>query len=329
MKKPASLRLLLSVAVLSLVTVSSAGITPANAQDQTATADQSSSEAVPEMRTRIMTALTGWEVSEYLERNDVIFVPVGPVEQNGGAPVDVEYVIPLAYAQELAERADGLVLPHLTYFYPGGTTTSPATVYVSTSESLPYLKAITRSLIRQGFRRIIFLTSHGPSGNTMLPLVRETFDEYHVPVLWMDTGMVREHIPGEGPPRFGDGPPNARNLVTYGAYELVGRLEDMPVGLSQPEHPIERDPSNLSRYVPPFNGTPAGSFYSDPVLHGGFVRPVTEEEREEWGTEGAEYIRSLVDSFDVNGMLEELRRRDEYTRVLEERYGDLLPRFDR
>lgn len=329
MKTPINFRMLLSVAALSLMAGASAGLTPAAAQDRAAASQPASSDAVPEMRTRMMTALTGWEVSEYLKRNDVIFVPVGPTEQNGGAPIDIEYVIPLAYAQELAEKADGLVLPHLTYFYPGGTTTSPATVYVSTSESLPYLKAITRSLIRQGFRRIVFLTSHGPSGNTMLPLVRETFDEYHVPVLWMDTGMVREVVPGESRPGFGGGPPNARNLVTYGAYELVGRLEDMPVGLSQPEHPIERDPSNLSRYVPPYNGTPAGSFYSDPVLHGGFVRPVTEEQREQWGTEGAEYIRSLVESFDVNGMLAELRKRDEYTRVIEERYGDLLPRFDR
>lgn len=329
MKNATRLRKLLSVAALSLVAVANAGVTPANAQDRSTTADQTSSEEVPEMRTRIMTALTGWEVSQYLERNDVIFVPVGPAEVNGGSPIDVEYVIPLAYAQELAEKGDGLVLPHLTYFYPGGTTTSPATVYVSTSESLPYLKALTRSLIRQGFRRIVFLTSHGPSGNTMLPLVREIFDEYHVPVLWMDTGMVREHIPGEGPPAFGDGPPNARQLVTFGSYELVGRLEDIPVGLSQPQHEVERDPSQLSRYVPPFNGTPAGSFFSDPVLHGGFVRPITEEQREEWGTEGAEYIRSQVAEFDVNGMLEELRKRDEYTRVLEERYGDLLPRFDR
>src|SRR5690606_16523684 len=153
------------------------------------------------------------------------------------------------------------------YFYPGGTTTSPATVYVSTSESLPYLKAITRSLIRQGFRRIVFLTAHGPSGNTMLPLVREIFDEYHVPALWMDVNMVRAVTPGEARPGFGDGPPNAFRLMTYGAYQLAGRLDDMPIGLSQPKHEIERDPSNLSRFVPPYNGTPAGSFYSDPVLH--------------------------------------------------------------
>jgi creatinine amidohydrolase len=311
------------VVVFAMALASSGGACLAqNAQP----AAQAAAASVPAMRSRLLTTLTGWEVSEYLKRNDVIFVPVGPTEQNGGAPTDVEYVIPLAYAQELADKGDGLVLPYLAYFYPGGTTTSPATLYVSTSDSLPYLKAVTRSLIRQGFRRIVFLTSHGPSGNTLLPLVREIFDEYHVPVLWMDTGMVREVKPGERPPGFGDGPPNARTLVTYGAYQLVGRLNDLPVGLSQPKHEIEREPGNLSRFVPPYNGTPAGSFYADPVLHGGFVEPVTAEDRRKWGQEGAAYIKSQVASFDVNGMLAELRKRDEFTKKLEQKYGDLLPR---
>jgi creatinine amidohydrolase len=277
------------------------------------------------MRSRLLTTLTGYEVSEYLKRNDVIFVPVGPTEVNGGYPTDVEYVIPLAFATKLAEKGDGLVLPYLAYFYPGGTTTSPATVYMSTSETLPFLKALTRSLIRQGFRRIVFLTSHGPSGNTMLPLVREIFDEHHVPVLWMDTGMVRAVVPGEDAPGFGDGPPNARQLVTFGAYQIAGRLNDIPVGLSEPRREFTRDTSNLSRWVPPYNGAPAGSFIADPSEHGGFVQPITAEQRGEWGRDGAAFIESKVAEFDVNGMLNALRQRDEFTKELEKKYGALLP----
>ena len=74
--------------------------------------------AIPQMRTRLLTSLTGYEVSEYLKRNDVLYVPVGPTEVNGGAPTDVEYVIPLAYAIKLAEKSDGLVMPYLAYFSP-------------------------------------------------------------------------------------------------------------------------------------------------------------------------------------------------------------------
>lgn len=328
MSNPTLICRTVSIATLAGLLVSGA-LMPASAQTRKPPASAPEAKApapqAPKMRSRLMTTLTGWEVEEYLKRNDVLFVPVGPVEQNGGAPTDVEYVIPLAYAQELAEKGDGLVMPYLAYFYPGGTTSSRATVHVSTSESLPYLKALVRSLVRQGFRRIVFLTSHGPSQQTMLPLVRETFDELHVPVLWMGTDMVRSNKPGEARPGFGDGPPNGRNLVTYGAYQLTGRLNDMPVNLAQPKHEVLRDPSNVSRYVPPFNGTPAGSFYSDPVLHGGFVESVTPEQREQWGREGAEYIKSQVASFDVNGLLGELRKRDEFTKELEKRYGDRLP----
>lgn len=277
---------------------------------------------VPPMRSRLMTSLTGYEVSEYLKRNDVLFVPVGPTEVNGGNPTDVEYVIPLAYAVKLAEKSDGLVAPYLAYFYPGGTTTSPATVYVSTSDSLPYLKALVRSWIRQGFRRIVFLTSHGPSGNTLLPLVRETFDEMHVPVLWMDTGSVGEP---RSTPSFGDGNPNSRLYQIYGAYQLVGRLNDMPIGLSQPTHEFAKSPDRLSRIVPPFSGTPAGSFYADPSEHGGWVTPVTMEQRQEWGQKGADYIYAKVAAFDVNGALEALRQRYLFTKELEKKYGSLLP----
>jgi creatinine amidohydrolase len=291
----------------------------------------SSAAAAPAMRSRLLTTLTGYEVEQYLKRNDVIYIPVGPTETNGGSPTDVEYVIPLAYALKLAEKSDGLVLPYLAFFYPGGTTTSRATIYVSTSDSLPYLKALTRSLIRQGFRRIIFLTSHGPSGNTMLPLVRETFDELHVPVMWMDTGMIRPTPPpGAGRPQRpdpfgGEGGENSRQLVTYGAYRAAGRLNDLPVGLTEPKREIARDPSNLSRFVPPFNGTPAGSFYGDPAEHGGFVTAVTAEQREEWGRKGETLLDSQVAAFDANGMLDALRKRDQFTRQLEKKYGDLLP----
>lgn len=333
-------RLALATALAAVIGTLATPVTAPALHAQTAP-----TKAVPPMRSRLLTSLTGYEVSDYLKRNDTIFVPVGPTEVNGNNPTDVEYVIPLAYAMKLAEKGDGLVLPYLSYFYPGGTTTSPATIYVSTSDSLPYLKALTRSLIRQGFRRIIFLTSHGPSGNTLLPLVRETFDEQHVPVLWMDTSLIGP--PGSGlrspmappAPVNGAGQPGAaargpsaaaamennRRDVSYGAYQLVGRLNDMPVGLNQPQHDFARDRSNLSRYAPPYNGTPAGNFYADPSEHGGWVTPVTAEQRAEWGRKGADYISQQVAAYDVNGMLDALRQRDRFTRELEKTYGPLLP----
>ncbi len=101
-------------------------------------------QTVLQMRTRYLTSLTNTEVEEYLQRNDVTFIPVGNVEVHGGFPTDCEYVGPLAIAQKMAEEGDGLVLPYLSYFFPGGTVVGRGTVYVTPSEGLAYLKAIAR-----------------------------------------------------------------------------------------------------------------------------------------------------------------------------------------
>ena len=290
--------------------------------------------AVPHMRTRLLTSLTGYEVADYLKRNDVIFIPVGPTEVNGGNPTDVEYVIPLAYALKLAKKSDGLVLPYLAYFYPGSTTISPGTMMVTPEEGIAYLKVITSSLIRQGFRRIVFLTSHGPSGDTLGPLVRETFDQTHVPVVWMDTSVIvtggREHQASAGA-QSGAAQNFAaamkqRRLITYGAYLAVGRLQDLPLNFSVPHHPFEADKgmAELSKHLLP-GRSDVGRFYADPSEHGGWPTPVTAQQREEWAKEGLSLIDSQVAAYDLAGMLDALRQHEQFTRTLEKKYGDLLP----
>ena len=308
----------------------------------------------PKMRTRLMTSLTGYEVADYLKRNDVIFVPVGPTEVNGGNPTDVEYVIPLAYAIKLAEKSDGLVFPYLAYFYPGSTTISPATVMVTPEEGLQYLKVLTRSLMRQGFHRIVFLSSHGPSGDTLHPLVREIFDETHQTVVWMDCGGIAaagRTSPG-GP--SGAGPPSARpadaslsgapaaaasagggmeemfrerKSVTYGAYLIVGRLDDMPIDFAVPHHEFVADPSTtkLSRLLGGPMQSDYGRFYSDPAEHGGWPTAITAEQRQELGKQGLQMIESQVAAYDVMGMLDALRQHNQFTKTIERKYGNLLP----
>ena len=63
------------------------------------------------MRTRIFNKMTAKEVEDYLTRGgDTIFVPVGVVECHSAMPIDVEQMVPEAYALLMAERADGLAM---------------------------------------------------------------------------------------------------------------------------------------------------------------------------------------------------------------------------
>ena len=83
------------------------------------------------MRTRILSKMLNSEVEEYLNRNDIIFVPVGTTESHGGFPLDSETVLGEAIALKMAEACDGLVLTNLPYFYPGATSVARGTVQMS------------------------------------------------------------------------------------------------------------------------------------------------------------------------------------------------------
>lgn len=142
-----------------------------------------------EMRTRFLPKLLNSEVEDYLKENDIIIVPVGTVEMHGGFPLDSETVISEAYALKMAQACDGLVLSGLPYFYAGATASGRGTVQVSIRQGIDYLSAIAHSLLRQGFKRQIYISFHGPAHMTCSPMVRDFFDETGVPILYMDLTM--------------------------------------------------------------------------------------------------------------------------------------------
>src|ERR1700730_1725187 len=272
-------------------------------------------QGAPPIRTRSLPSLTNTEVETYLGRNDIIFIPVGNVEVHGGLPEDCEYVSPLAFAQKMAEETDGLILPYLAYFFPGGTVVGKGTIYVTPSEGLAYLKAIARSLLRQGFRRQIYLTGHGPSPQTLSPLIREFFDETKDPILYIETGGLMRKVKGDF------------NKVLFGAYSIAGRLEDIPLDVTQvmPEHPTDPSLSKLQALGPPSGAI--GAYFGDPGEHGGLAKPITAEQRAAWAKEGVAMIEAAVKAADMKGIVQAMRDHDRFTQdVILPKYGSFLPK---
>jgi creatinine amidohydrolase len=272
-------------------------------------------QGVPPMRTRSLASLTNTEVERYLNRNDIIYIPVGNVEVHGGLPEDCEYVGPLAFATKMAEETDGLVFPYLAYFFPGGTVVGKGTVYVTPSEGLAYIKAIAHSLLRQGFRRQIYLTAHGPSPQTLSPLIREFFDETKDPILYIELGGLMNKVKAD------------HTKVLFGAYSVMGRLEDIPLNVTQvmPEHPM--DPAlNKLQSLGPGSGA-VGSYFGDPGEHGGVAKPITAAERAQWAKEGVAMIDATIKAADMKGIVQAMREHDKFTQdVILPKYGKTLPK---
>ena len=253
---------------------------------------------------------------------------MGAVETNGIMPSDRDYVAPLAYAMAMAEETGALYMPGLIWSFPGTTVVAPATIYLPPGAGTAYLKILAKSLLRQGFRRQVWLSSgQGPAPLTVGTLVREFFEETHVPILYidMDTYLPKLKLAAD-----------ARSKTLYGAHYIAGRIEDIP--LQGDYGPKE---SQAAGVVPENTGLAAlgklgytgslslGSYIPDVMAHGsgrGPALPANAAEREEWGKQGRSQIAAIVKQMRLTEAMDALQRHDKFTQgVLVPKFGNMLP----
>ena len=278
------------------------------------------------LHTRDFTRLSQVQVAEQLKKSDIIFIPVGAVETNGIQPSGRDYVWPLAYAMAMAEETGGLYTQGLVWSYPGTTVIAPSTIYTTPRAGTAFLKDLAHSLLRQGFRRQVYLSSsHGPAPLTVGTLVREFFEESRVPILYinMDTYLPRLELKAA-----------ERSRLLYGAHAITGRLEDLPLKgdygprESGPAAPVPENTGLATLGRLGFSGSlTLGSWVGDVMAHGGNeVLPDSAAVRSAWGTEGAAQLRAIVKRMQLNEAMNALRQHDRYTQeVLVPKFGPLLP----
>jgi len=276
---------------------------------------------VRKLHTRDFTRLSQVQVGEALKQTDVIFIPVGAVETNGIQPSNRDYTWPLAYAKLMAEETGGLYMPGLMWSYPGTTSLAPSSIYSTPQAGTAFLKELAHSLLRQGFRRQVYISaSHGPAPLTVGTLVREFFEETRVPILYinMDTYLPRLQLTAE-----------QRSRTIYGAHSIAGHIEDLPLrgdyGAKESE-PAGAIPANdgltaLGRLG--FSGSlTLGSWVPDVMSHGGDRDlPATSAERAAWAKLGEEQLRAIIKKMRMPEAMDALRKHDRYTQEV------IVPKF--
>lgn len=266
-----------------------------------------------ELRTRILPRMLNSEVEDYLKTNDVIIVPVGTVEMHGGFPLDSETVISEAFALRMAEACDGLVLTGLPYFYAGATASGRGTVQVSIRQGIDYLGAIARSLLRQGFRRQIYLSFHGPAHMTISPMVRDFFDETGVPILYMDLSL---QMMGSCRDLFTS--LDGFHAITVGAYQMMGRLEDVPMTTAfQHNEPQTCTPFN-DIFGLAYQSASIGYCFADPKDHMTTTAIPNAAVRQQLADKGQATIEEWVRRMDMPHVVAQMRDLNAYTDAVAE-----------
>ncbi|MDH3735331.1 MAG: creatininase family protein [Gemmatimonadota bacterium] len=147
--------LLLRIAACAIVTTAFADArTPAAAQTNPLWTEVEVKNYLPHM--------TVPEVQRFLERSDMVLIPVASLEQHGlHLPIGTDYINGVEQAKLIAQEVDVLVAPILlpgqSPYHMGfeGTITLPSTLVQEV-----YVEAV-KSLINHGFKRFLIMNAHG------------------------------------------------------------------------------------------------------------------------------------------------------------------------
>ena len=117
------------------------------------------------MRTRWVEN-TAPDIEESIERDPVVILPVGSIEQHGkhvpvGCDAIASEVVALRAAEVLNRDPLVLVLPPLWYGYSPHHMGFSGTVTLRSETFISVLCEICRSLLEQGARRVLLLNGHG------------------------------------------------------------------------------------------------------------------------------------------------------------------------
>ncbi len=267
-----------------------------------------------EMRTRIFGKLLNSEVQAYLDRNDIIIVPVGTTEMHGGFPLECETIISEAFAVKMAESCDGLVLTGLPYFYAGATASGRGTVQVSVRQGIDYLGAIARSLLRLGFKRQIYISYHGPAHITICPMLRDFYDETGVPILYLDLMMHSQKCMDlyKGFESFHD--------ITVGAYKIRNCLEDIPLVTGYWELLKQSCAPFQDLFSLGYQSAAVGYCFGENADHMPTPDIPDEATRNAKAEAGAEIICKMVERMNMPHVVEQLRKLERYGLENEEKY---------
>ncbi|HIV87591.1 MAG TPA: creatininase family protein [Candidatus Pygmaiobacter gallistercoris] len=272
-----------------------------------------------ELRTRFLPKLLNCEVEEYLAQNDLIFIPVGSVEMHGGMPLECETALSEAAALLMAQQSDGLVLPGLAYFYAGATAIGRGTTQVSVQQGTAYLAAIADSLLRQGFRRQIYLSLHGPAHLTCSPMVRDFFDRTGAPALYIDLMLQLDRL-GKDLLAEHSSLAEKLDLLILGAYRLLGRLDEIPLG----DRFAAQPPSTVSPFSPLFSAAyqsgAVGYCFGAPADHMPTIPLPDPAHRELIAQEGETALRELVLRIDPAALAAQLTALGEFAGRVRKEY---------
>jgi len=127
------------------------------------------------------------EIGEYINANALILIPIGAIEEHGPhLPVSTDMVIARkiteAVSEKISEKIKVLVTPNMWQAYNGAIMQNkwPGSLTIGQDVQKKLLYDITASIAKMGFKKILYINSHGQNLFTMEAVIRQIADEFSI-----------------------------------------------------------------------------------------------------------------------------------------------------
>ncbi len=100
-----------------------------------------------------------------------VLLPTGTLEPHGVINNGADNTAPMAIAQTIAQRVNGMIAPTLPYGITGSMQAYPGAFQITEDAYRPFVKQILEGLAKNGFKNIIILNGHGGGQTAVLQSV--------------------------------------------------------------------------------------------------------------------------------------------------------------
>lgn len=146
----------------------------------------------------LLQEMTWPDVKAYLQRCDMVIIPLGSIEQHGPhLPLGTDTYEACEMSKLISAKTGVVVANVLSVGYSESHMAFPGTITITQETMERVLKETVESLIRHGFRRILFFNYHGGNNLTQTRLV--AYINRTTPATAVAIG-IGGPIPGDVPP---------------------------------------------------------------------------------------------------------------------------------
>ncbi len=140
------------------------------------------------------------KVAEYFEKNDMVLIPVGAMENHGThLCLGTDHMVPNYIAKQLDTLSDILIAETVPYGVSDSHTAFPGSISIGYEGLYLVLTAIVDSLYAFGARKFIFLNGHGGNNGVIDRICLETYKRGGVGVMinwWTLAGQLNPEWKG-------------------------------------------------------------------------------------------------------------------------------------